>query len=97
MTNTMYENNVEDYRDGFCGRDKFMYRFYKTRVKDIGLSQGRKDIPTNYDHGILKVMWLFLKFLITIKLFYGKIYRVKYFFSSYFTLRLWHTIIYYIL
>lgn len=31
-TNTMYENDVEDYRkcDGFCERDAFMYRFDKT-------------------------------------------------------------------
>lgn len=56
----MYENDIEDYHkgNGFCERDPFMYRFYKTRVRNIGLSLGRKDIPTNYDHGVLKMMWL---------------------------------------
>lgn len=57
----MFENDVEDYRkcDGFCGRDAFMYSFYKTRVRNIGLSQERKIvIPTNYDHGVLKAMRL---------------------------------------
>lgn len=49
------------------GKRLCIMRFYKTRVISIDISQG-KDIPTNYDHGILKAK----KFLITIKIFIVK-------------------------
>lgn len=41
-----------DFANGKC---LCIVRFYKTRVISIGLSQGGKDILTNYDRGILKV------------------------------------------
>lgn len=37
------------------GKRLCIVRFYKTRVISIGLSQGGKNILTNYDHSILKV------------------------------------------
>lgn len=74
------------------GKRLCIVRFYKTRVISIGLSQGGKDILTNYDHGILKVRDMTKKCLITIKFFYNK--RIKYY--SYFMLRLCYNLSYFI-